>query len=270
MSEAGPEAIMPLRQAGAVRQAWPGARMARPSCPSPGFPAAISVSSCPPGAGRAEALRGATPGEALVSALGQVIRPDQVLPFARGGIVDAPTLFPLRDGTGLMGEAGPEAIMPLDAAPGGGLGVRARDEDGETVLPLARLPGGDLGVELPDAHRRIAAEALAEAADPFAMGGVISRAAFDPGLPPVHPLLDGAPGTSGADPRQPPQLPPPVIIQIINQGPPLEAVETRETIRPDGAREITLIVQGIVDDGLARGRFDGVLDRRFDLKKRPR
>jgi archaellum component FlaC len=33
--------------------------------------------------------------------------------FASGGIVGSPTLFPMADGMGLMGEAGPEAIMPL-------------------------------------------------------------------------------------------------------------------------------------------------------------
>lgn len=49
----------------------------------------------------------------------------QVVPFASGGVVSSPTFFPMRDGTGLMGEAGPEAIMPL-ARIGGKLGVRAQ------------------------------------------------------------------------------------------------------------------------------------------------
>ncbi|MGO4701716.1 hypothetical protein [Dyella sp. 2RAB6] len=44
--------------------------------------------------------------------------------FARGGIVNSPTLFPMATGTGLMGEAGPEAIMPLARGPDGRLGVR--------------------------------------------------------------------------------------------------------------------------------------------------
>ena len=56
-------------------------------------------------------------------------------PFARGGIftnglVTSPTTFPL----GLMGEAGPEAIMPLSRGPDGSLGVNnwgalTRDEE---------------------------------------------------------------------------------------------------------------------------------------------
>ena len=36
-----------------------------------------------------------------------------VIPVARGGLVDQPTLFPMAGGMGLMGEAGPEAVMPL-------------------------------------------------------------------------------------------------------------------------------------------------------------
>ncbi len=45
-------------------------------------------------------------------------------PFANGGIVNSPTLFPMRGGTGLMGEAGAEAIMPLARGGDGKLGVR--------------------------------------------------------------------------------------------------------------------------------------------------
>lgn len=49
----------------------------------------------------------------------------RVTPFARGGIVTSPVAFPMRGGTGLMGEAGPEAIMPLARGSDGKLGVRA-------------------------------------------------------------------------------------------------------------------------------------------------
>ncbi len=48
----------------------------------------------------------------------------RVMPFAKGGIVSSPTTFPMRGATGLMGEAGPEAIMPLARGPDGALGVR--------------------------------------------------------------------------------------------------------------------------------------------------
>lgn len=50
----------------------------------------------------------------------------RVMPFARGGVVTAPTSFPMRGGTGLMGEAGPEAILPLSRGADGSLGVRSQ------------------------------------------------------------------------------------------------------------------------------------------------
>jgi phage-related minor tail protein len=49
----------------------------------------------------------------------------RVMPFARGGVVSGPTSFPMRGATGLMGEAGPEAIMPLARGADGRLGVQA-------------------------------------------------------------------------------------------------------------------------------------------------
>ena len=49
-----------------------------------------------------------------------------IMPFAKGGVISQATAFPMRGGTmGLMGEAGPEAIMPLSRGPDGRLGVRA-------------------------------------------------------------------------------------------------------------------------------------------------
>ena len=48
----------------------------------------------------------------------------RVVPFASGGIVTSPTMFPMRGGRGLMGEAGPEAIMPLSRGVDGRLGVQ--------------------------------------------------------------------------------------------------------------------------------------------------
>lgn len=50
----------------------------------------------------------------------------RVMPFARGGVVSGPVSFPMRGGMGLMGEAGPEAIMPLARGADGRLGVRTQ------------------------------------------------------------------------------------------------------------------------------------------------
>lgn len=49
----------------------------------------------------------------------------RVMPFARGGVVSAPVSFPMRGGVGMMGEAGPEAILPLARGADGRLGVQA-------------------------------------------------------------------------------------------------------------------------------------------------
>lgn len=57
-------------------------------------------------------------------AKGAVFSSGRMAAFARGGVVDGPTHFPMRGGVGLMGEAGPEAIMPLARGADGRLGVR--------------------------------------------------------------------------------------------------------------------------------------------------
>lgn len=44
--------------------------------------------------------------------------------FARGGVIAGGMAFPMASGTGLVGEAGPEAILPLSRGPDGRLGVR--------------------------------------------------------------------------------------------------------------------------------------------------
>ena len=68
------------------------------------------------------------------SANGNVFYQNKVVPFARGGIVNQPTIFPLANGAGLMGEAGPEAIMPLRRGPSGRLGVEAAGGAGGNVV----------------------------------------------------------------------------------------------------------------------------------------
>lgn len=55
---------------------------------------------------------------------GGVLAGGRVTPFAEGGVVAAPSYFPMARGLGLMGERGPEAVMPLSRGPDGRLGVR--------------------------------------------------------------------------------------------------------------------------------------------------
>lgn len=55
---------------------------------------------------------------------GGVFNGGNVTAFANGGVVGSPTYFPMAGGkAGLMGEAGPEAIMPLKRGANGKLGV---------------------------------------------------------------------------------------------------------------------------------------------------
>jgi hypothetical protein len=68
---------------------------------------------------------GAVQVSALPSANGNAFWGGNVIPFANGGVVSSPTMFPMARGMGLMGEAGPEAIMPLQRGADGKLGVRA-------------------------------------------------------------------------------------------------------------------------------------------------
>jgi hypothetical protein len=60
------------------------------------------------------------------SALGNAFLGGRLTPFALGGVVDRATVLPMA----LMGEAGPEAVMPLDRDSSGKLGVRAKGGGG--------------------------------------------------------------------------------------------------------------------------------------------
>ena len=60
----------------------------------------------------------------------------QVQKYAYGGIVKRPTLFPMANGMGLMGEAGAEAILPLRRGANGKLGVQSSG-GGSTVINVS-------------------------------------------------------------------------------------------------------------------------------------
>ncbi len=97
--------------------------------------------------------------------------------FAAGGVPDAaplsahsntvldkPTLFPMRGGMGLAGEAGKEAIMPV-----GDGGVLALWGGREGRLPLVRGANGRLGVAVPDWTQN----GMDRAPMDFAKGGIV-------------------------------------------------------------------------------------------------
>lgn len=88
------------------------------------------------GGGAGAVVRAPTQGVTVHAAKGGIFDRGNVVPFARGGIVNRPTLFPMATGAGLMGEAGPEAILPLARGAGGRLGVRASGAGGGMTVVL--------------------------------------------------------------------------------------------------------------------------------------
>jgi len=75
------------------------------------------------------------------AAKGNAYSDGSIIPFANGGIVNRPTLFPMANGAGLMGEAGPEAILPLRRGAGGKLGVAASGTGGKTTVVVNNYSG---------------------------------------------------------------------------------------------------------------------------------
>ena len=65
------------------------------------------------------------------NANGNAFSGGNVIPFANGGVVSSATMFPMAGNkTGVMGEAGPEAIMPLKRGANGKLGVQVEGGGG--------------------------------------------------------------------------------------------------------------------------------------------
>lgn len=76
--------------------------------------------------GIAGLLSGAVSGGSVAFAKGGIIDRGLPVPFAAGGVIRQPISFPLSGGrTGIAGERGAEAILPLARGPDGQLGVAA-------------------------------------------------------------------------------------------------------------------------------------------------
>ena len=70
------------------------------------------------------------------SANGNAFVDGQIQKYAYGGIVNRPTMFPMKNGMGLMGEAGAEAILPLRRGANGKLGVESSG-GGSTIINVS-------------------------------------------------------------------------------------------------------------------------------------
>ncbi|KKN70970.1 hypothetical protein LCGC14_0425720 [marine sediment metagenome] len=79
-------------------------------------------------------------GGTMLAANGLVFNNASVTPFARGGILDGPTIFPMANGgLALGGEAGHEALMPLKRDSSGRLGVSSSGDGGESNKTLIKI-----------------------------------------------------------------------------------------------------------------------------------
>lgn len=107
-------------------------------------------------------------GNVLRNADGNAFAQGRVIPLARGGVVSGPSFFPMRGGAaGLMGEAGPEAVLPLTRGPDGRLGVAAGDGGAGRPITI------NFNVTTPDAEglRRSEAQISAMLARAAGRGG---------------------------------------------------------------------------------------------------
>jgi len=113
----------------------------------------------------------------LASANGNVFAQNGIVPYAKGGIVDRPMVFPFAKGIGLMGEAGPEAIMPLKRGADGKLGVAGGGGGGVSVGAI-NISVQNTGDSLsPAAQKQIAGQVqgivMATLVDQRRSGGVL-------------------------------------------------------------------------------------------------
>lgn len=99
--------------------------------------------------------------------------------LAGGGVVANPTVFPMAGGAGLMGEAGPEAVMPLARLGSGELGVKAARGGGGTTVYNIDARGAERGV-----GREImrALEAVSRSIEPRSVAAVRDARARNPRL----------------------------------------------------------------------------------------
>lgn len=83
----------------------------------------------------------------VASANGNAFMNGKLQAFASGGIVNSPTLFNHSGGVGLMGEAGSEAIMPLQRI-NGKLGVAATTSGSNVIINIENKSGTPISADM--------------------------------------------------------------------------------------------------------------------------
>ena len=92
---------------------------------------------------------------------GNVIANNKIVPYAKGGLIERPTIFPLAAGAALAGEAGVEAIMPLRRGKNGKLGVEATGGGNGNIVVNVDASGSS--VEGDENNGRLLGEIIASA-----------------------------------------------------------------------------------------------------------
>ena len=110
-------------------------------------------------------------GGLFASANGNAFNNGKVMAFANGGVVNSPTLFPMANGTGLMGESGPEAVMPLKRGSNGKLGVEASGGSTPTIVQNINISAGNGDTQLAELVKTAAAQGYQRVLSDFQRNG---------------------------------------------------------------------------------------------------
>ena len=101
----------------------------------------------------------------------------KVQKYAYGGVVNKPTIFPMANGMGLMGEAGAEAILPLRRGSNGKLGVQSTGGGSTNIVINVDTSSTSVNSDTPQANQfgeQLAAAVQAVIINEKRVGGLLN------------------------------------------------------------------------------------------------